>query len=66
MSPSVLFITNSVLIHPRYFSLTVKDKKYDNLIWYYQYPTHESAGVSGLISFYNKDGVDILVDGVKI
>jgi uncharacterized protein (DUF427 family) len=46
--------------------LTVKGKKHENLIWYYQHPTHESAAVQGLISFYNKDGVDILVDGVKI
>jgi uncharacterized protein (DUF427 family) len=44
----------------------VKGKKYENLIWYYPYPTHESAAVGGLISFYNKDEVEILVDGVKI
>ena len=50
----------------RYLSLTVKGKKYDNLVWYYQYPTHESAAVAGLLSFYNKAGVDILVDGVKV
>jgi uncharacterized protein (DUF427 family) len=50
----------------RYLSLTVKGKKYENVIWYYQYPTHESAGVDGFISFYNKDNVDILVDGIKI
>ncbi|KFY02161.1 hypothetical protein V490_00591 [Pseudogymnoascus sp. VKM F-3557] len=49
-----------------YLSLTVKDKKYENLIWYYPYPTHESSAVEGLISFYNKEGVDILIDGVKV
>lgn len=46
--------------------MTVKGKKHENLIWYYQYPTHESAAVDGFISFYNKEGVDILVDGVKL
>jgi uncharacterized protein (DUF427 family) len=46
--------------------LTVKEKKWDNLIWYYQYPTHESAGVEGFVSFYNKEGVDIEVDGTKV
>jgi uncharacterized protein (DUF427 family) len=50
----------------RYLSISVKGKKYENLIWYYPYPTHESAAVGGLISFYNKDEVEILVDGVKI
>lgn len=50
----------------RYLSLTVKGRKYENIVWYYQYPTHESAAVVGLVSFYNKEGVDILVDGVKI
>ncbi|OBT40684.1 hypothetical protein VE00_08687 [Pseudogymnoascus sp. WSF 3629] len=49
-----------------YFSLTVKGKKYENLIWYYPYPTHESSAVEGLFSFYNKEGVDILIDGVKV
>lgn len=50
----------------RYLSITVEGKKYENLIWYYPYPTHESAAVEGLISFYNKEGVEILVDGVQI
>lgn len=50
----------------RYFSLTVKGKKHENLIWYYPYPTHESAAVQGFISFYNKENVEILVDGIEI
>ena len=49
-----------------YLSLTVKGKKYENSVWYYPYPTHESAGVAGLVSFYNKEEVEILVDGVRI
>ena len=31
-----------------------------------RYPTHESAGVEGFVSFYNKDNVEILVDGIKV
>jgi uncharacterized protein (DUF427 family) len=50
----------------RYLNLTVKEQKYENLIWYYPYPTHESAAVAGLISFYRKDFVEVLVDGVTI
>jgi len=49
-----------------YLSIVLEGKKYENLVWYYQYPTHESAALEGLISFYNKDEVEILVDGVKI
>ncbi|KAF1814742.1 DUF427-domain-containing protein [Eremomyces bilateralis CBS 781.70] len=48
-----------------YFSLTVKGQKHENLIWYYQYPTHESSAIQGLISFYKKDFVELLVDGVR-
>ena len=50
----------------RYFNLNVNGKKHENAVWYYMYPTHESAGVEGFISFYNKDNVEILVDGVKV
>ncbi|KAG0648789.1 hypothetical protein D0Z07_5033 [Hyphodiscus hymeniophilus] len=49
-----------------YLSLTVGGKRHENYVWYYQYPTHESAALQGLVSFYNKENVDILVDGVKI
>lgn len=46
--------------------MTVKGKKHDNMVWYYPYPTHESSGVEGFVSFYNKDNVDIFVDGLKV
>ncbi|KAF2729164.1 DUF427-domain-containing protein [Polyplosphaeria fusca] len=49
-----------------YLTLNVGGKTWENVIWYYPYPTHESAAVEGLISFYNKEGVDIIVDGVRI
>lgn len=50
----------------RYFNITVNGKKYDNLIWYYPYPTHESAGVEGFISFYQKDNVEVVVNEAKL
>lgn len=49
-----------------YLSINVKGTKHENLIWYYPYPTHESAGIEGLISFYRKDFVQVLVDGQRI
>jgi uncharacterized protein (DUF427 family) len=62
-------VINSLLMclrYLRYFNLATNGKTHDNMIWYYPYPTHESSGVEGFISFYNKDNVDILVDGVKV
>lgn len=50
----------------RYYHLNVNGKKIENAVWYYQYPTHESDGVRGFVSFYNREGVEILVDGVKV
>ena len=50
----------------RYFNITVSGKKHENAIWYYPYPTHESSGVEGFISFYNREGTDIIIDGVKV
>ena len=47
-----------------YYHLTVKGKRYDNLVWYYADPVHESARIKGLVCFFN-EYVDILVDGVK-
>ncbi|KAF2117475.1 hypothetical protein BDV96DRAFT_644890 [Lophiotrema nucula] len=49
-----------------YLNITVQGKKYENYIWYYPYPTHESAAVEGLISFYKKENVRVEVDGVAI
>ncbi|KAF1992995.1 DUF427-domain-containing protein [Amniculicola lignicola CBS 123094] len=41
-----------------YLSITVKGQRHENLIWYYLYPTHESAAVEGFISFYRKEFVE--------
>lgn len=50
----------------RYFHATVDGQHYKNLIWYYENPTHESAGVMGFIAFPRKEGIETIVDGVKI
>ena len=44
------------------WSVSIGDKVYDDLVWGYQFPTPESAKISGLVSFYNEK-VDIRVDG---
>ena len=46
--------------------MTVGGKQHENLIWYYQYPTRESTAIEGLISFYRKDFVEVLVDGQRL
>lgn len=55
-----------LIISNRYFNLKVNGKEHKNAVWYYPYPTHESAGVEGFVSFYNRDNVEILIDGVKV
>lgn len=45
-----------------YYDIVVDGKEYKNLVWYYRLPTHESAGIAGLLCFYNEK-VDILLDG---
>jgi uncharacterized protein (DUF427 family) len=45
--------------------MTVKKKRHENLVWYYQDPVHESARIKGLVSFYNEFVDKILIDGVE-
>ena len=47
-----------------YYHVHVNGKEHRNLVWYYRYPTMESAPVAGHLCFYNEK-VDIWVDGVK-
>ncbi|KAF2023373.1 DUF427-domain-containing protein [Setomelanomma holmii] len=47
-----------------YYNVTVNGKKYRDLVWFYRYPTSESALVAGHLCFYN-EYVDIWVDGEK-
>ena len=45
-----------------YWGFTVNEETYENYVWTYKFPTHESANIAGLVSFYNEK-VDIYVDG---
>lgn len=47
-----------------YYHAVVKGKVYRDVVWYYRYPTSESAPIAGYMCFYN-ERVDVWVDGVK-
>jgi len=47
----------------QYYNVTVDGKEYKDIIWWYEYPTTESAAVQGMVCFYNEK-VDTYVDGV--
>lgn len=47
-----------------YYNVVVNGKKYEDVIWWYRYPTAESALVTGMACFYNEK-VDVFVDGAK-
>jgi uncharacterized protein (DUF427 family) len=45
-----------------YWSLEVAGEVHDDLVWSYEAPIPEAAGVTGLLCFYN-ERVDLVVDG---
>lgn len=45
-----------------YYSVKVGDETAENVVWWYPSPVVESAGIAGMVSFYNEK-VDIKVDG---
>lgn len=45
-----------------YYSLEVGDEVFEDLAWYYRYPTAESAGIANHVCF-PQGKVDIYVDG---
>ncbi|KAF1962269.1 DUF427-domain-containing protein [Byssothecium circinans] len=47
-----------------YYHVEIGGKVYKDLVWYYQYPTQESALIGGYMCFYNEK-VDVWVDGVR-
>jgi len=47
-----------------YYNLKVNGREIKDIVWYYTYPTSESALVAGRLCFYNEK-VDVFVDGVK-
>ncbi|OLN97181.1 hypothetical protein CCHL11_02133 [Colletotrichum chlorophyti] len=48
-----------------YFHIVVNGKEHENLVWYYRHPTQESAGIAGLLCFYNEK-VDIFLEGKRL
>ena len=49
----------------RYYHLTVKGKRHENVVWYYADPVREASPIKGLVSFANEFMDRILVDGVE-
>ena len=47
-----------------YYNVVIDGKEYADLVWFYRYPTSESAPVAGHLCFYNEK-VDLSVDGVQ-
>lgn len=47
-----------------YYHLKVGNKLVEDAVWFYRYPTHESAAIQGRLCFYNEK-VNIFVDGAK-
>ena len=46
------------------YNVVVDGNEHKDLVWWYKYPTAESAPIAGHMCFYNEK-VEILVDGVK-
>ena len=46
-----------------YWSVAVEGAAHDDIVWSYRTPLPESAGIAGLVSFYNEK-VDIMIDGI--
>ena len=46
------------------YNVQINGKEYKDVIWWYKYPTSESAPIAGHLSFYNEK-VDIYIDGVQ-
>ncbi|GAB1317957.1 hypothetical protein MFIFM68171_08167 [Madurella fahalii] len=47
-----------------YYHVKVGEKEIKDAIWYYKYPTTESARIQNRLCFYNEK-VDVFIDGVK-
>jgi len=48
-----------------YYTLTIDGTAHDDLVWWYRHPAQESAGIAGLVAFYNEK-VDLIVDGDRL
>ena len=47
-----------------YYNLAIGDKHIPDAIWYYKYPTPESAQIANRLCFYNEK-VNVFIDGVR-
>jgi uncharacterized protein (DUF427 family) len=47
-----------------YYDVVADGKVYENVVWYYRYPTAESVAIAGYMCFYDEK-VDVWIDGVK-
>jgi uncharacterized protein (DUF427 family) len=47
-----------------YYNVKVGATEIKDAVWFYRYPTHESAAIAGRLCFYNEK-VDVFVDGAK-
>lgn len=52
------------MLHNSYYDLKIGDEIVKDAVWYYKYPTPESALIAGRLCFYNEK-FDLFVDGVK-
>ena len=48
-----------------WYHVTLKGKRYENMVWYYPEPVQEAVRIKGLVSFYNEFVDRILIDGVE-
>ncbi len=48
-----------------YWSVEAGGETHDDLVWSYESPIPDAAGITGLLSFFN-ERVDVLVDGEKL
>jgi len=60
----LLGIFECLLTRRSYYHLVVDGKEIKDAVWYYRYPTAESAPIAGRLCFYNEK-VDVFVDDVK-
>jgi uncharacterized protein (DUF427 family) len=47
-----------------WYSVSVDGKTYEDFVWWYRNPAHESAAIAALVAFYNEK-VDLIIDGVR-
>ena len=49
-----------------YYSLKVGGELYENIAWYYRFPTTETSKIAGRIAFYDERVDAVIVDDVEM